>query len=1580
MGDADLATIGFRAETSELERGIRALDQIADSGKKAEDQALNLGATFRAAFAGIGFAYIAREFATTTSAWTDLRSQILNTTKDVALADQTMAMLTETANRTYSSIRSTADSFLANSLALRELGYSVERQLNLNDALNNSLVISGAKGDRAAMVMNSIGRAMAEGTLKTQEFEMMLKYSSRTVEALAAGLGVTTLQLRSMVKDGLITADEMFKALTSQMEILRKEADEMPATIQDGFLRIGNSMTELIGRFEESTGIASTFANSLVAASVGISDLSNNIDIAVDVATMLAIVVGSKMAAAMYKSTTATFAKIAANVKMLETQRNLAVSELQRAVQEQAAAKRSLQLAANDTLRANAITRLAAANQNLIAAQNAANVATASYAKVATASGVATAGLSRIVGFLGGPVGAAITAFGAVAMLISNYSDETVEAADTTTILTRSIEGLTGAKARLQLLEISERLEIEREKLSQMQKEIEINTQRWIEFGQGANQNIRKQEELGRAIMLTRAQLESSEEDVAALVKRYEELRNFTSGGSQSEQTKNVLETSKAYSELNSELEKEIALFGQTSEVAKLTYDYMMGKLEDMTQLEYLDLKAKLEKLAALESQAEKEKEAAKIKKESEKYIQNTIQSLEEEIIKLEKGEEAWIKYKLAQVGASKETQDQVIALHRKKSALENAQKEVEKNSKKEKEIVAETTDAYSEMANRIDESFATIWAQIIDGSENVFDGIVAGFKTMLAEMVHEATTKKIILGIQNHLSGPQNNYAQSMAMGSSSSGYTGEAFANWSSAQSSQGGASGGAGSLMGLAGAMTPMGWAALGTAVAVAAVSAWNKKQDEKFVKMTAEYRQANQNIGTLLGAANEKSDSIANVYQDMSAKYSDMLSVNYGMYRALVDIRNGIAGAAAGFARTEIGRNNFDLSESTTSGFGKDFDMEGGFADLWRRLGVEDGIAGFGSAFLENFAEKTLKEIFKVKIRISDSGIKFLGNSLSELMGGSLIDAVAYLDYTQEKKILGMSISKKLKSMFEDLDEIAVKQLTEVFVSSANILREASDIMGLDFMGNLDRLMISEQNLSLKDLSPDDAQKEIERFFSSNLDRWSEILLEQTTLLRDYQKVGEGAFETMVRLASETNHFSQMLEMLKLGVSATGPELVHLVQNLSELSGGFDKLSSNLSAYYDKFYDEEAKVENLFNQLNGVFGDLEITMPATHEGFKAIIDSLDLTTESGKNIFTTLMGIVPQMDAYLVALRAQEDEQARLIEQSERLAQEAADRARAELERRRAEYESATDDSLYRLRASIDAEIQAAKSVYDSAMRSIDSNHRMRQQQANSNLERQMANFQAAMNKTSDSIKNLTALSNSLWTAVGQNTIQTEESSIARRQRAQGELDRALSVARVGGNVGDVSSMLSGLATPSTGQFGSFADFALDAAITANKLKELAELTDVQLSAEEKMLQELQKRQEQAQKNHESQLQYLERIRASQINSATSYYESQVRGFESIYQQALEQVNAMRGIDDSILSVEDAVENFEKNIMDEYVFRANELQEQNNALILNLLDQVKELRGQQAEETKIIGDFLNQTAKNTARANIIAESNV
>ncbi|MDO5606115.1 MAG: tape measure protein [Paracoccus sp. (in: a-proteobacteria)] len=232
--------------------------------------------------------------------WTDLRSRV-----DLAVGSQergaaVMDRLASMARRTYSSLGQTAESWLANATALRELGMSTRESLDFTEALNNAMVVSGAKAERAASVQNALSKAMAGGKLAGQNLNTVIESGGRLAELLAAELGTTVSGLREMGRQGAITGDVIRSALVGNLELLRDEAESMPATISDAFTLIGNAALQLVGTWDQLSGASSLVADVLIM-------VADNLDRLAAIGLAFAAFMAGRWVAAFVAARIATF-------------------------------------------------------------------------------------------------------------------------------------------------------------------------------------------------------------------------------------------------------------------------------------------------------------------------------------------------------------------------------------------------------------------------------------------------------------------------------------------------------------------------------------------------------------------------------------------------------------------------------------------------------------------------------------------------------------------------------------------------------------------------------------------------------------------------------------------------------------------------------------------------------------------------------------------------------------------------------------------------------------------------------------------------------------------------------------------------------------------------------------------------------------------------------------------------------------------------------------------------------------------------------------------------------------------------
>lgn len=244
---------------------------VGDAGtkefKRIEDQADITGRVLTRVMGILGAAVSVRELVRYADTWSDLRSRVDLATGSQEAGAAVMDRLADMARRTYSSLEQTTESYLANATALAELGMTTRQTLDFTEALNNAIVVSGARQERAAQISNALSQAMALGALRGQQLNTVIMNGGRVAELLAAELGTTTNGLREMGQRGLITGDVIRRALVGNLELLREEAESMPATIGDAMVRIGNSALQLVGQFDQSTQASARAAAALIAFS-----------------------------------------------------------------------------------------------------------------------------------------------------------------------------------------------------------------------------------------------------------------------------------------------------------------------------------------------------------------------------------------------------------------------------------------------------------------------------------------------------------------------------------------------------------------------------------------------------------------------------------------------------------------------------------------------------------------------------------------------------------------------------------------------------------------------------------------------------------------------------------------------------------------------------------------------------------------------------------------------------------------------------------------------------------------------------------------------------------------------------------------------------------------------------------------------------------------------------------------------------------------------------------------------------------------------------------------------------------------
>lgn len=321
LGGARRAALGFGQDASKAGAAAKAAnDNVAGSAARAAlaYDVLSARVSRIGAIVGSLIGLLASSvFVAFADAWSDINARVGLAVGNMDASGQVMARLADVARRTYSNLELTAESFIENAGALKELGYSTAQQLDYTESLNNALVVSGARGERAEQVQRALSKAMALGKLSGDELNTVLSSGGRVAEVLAAQLGVGVNSLRGLGAQGKLTGDLIYTALVSRLEQLRAEAESMPATIGDAFTLIRNSLLQLVGTVDQTTGISAAVAAALISIADGIDALRAgfewvvlNLDKVTEAASIAGVALGIAFGPAMLAQVVALFSAI----------------------------------------------------------------------------------------------------------------------------------------------------------------------------------------------------------------------------------------------------------------------------------------------------------------------------------------------------------------------------------------------------------------------------------------------------------------------------------------------------------------------------------------------------------------------------------------------------------------------------------------------------------------------------------------------------------------------------------------------------------------------------------------------------------------------------------------------------------------------------------------------------------------------------------------------------------------------------------------------------------------------------------------------------------------------------------------------------------------------------------------------------------------------------------------------------------------------------------------------------------------------------------------------------------------------
>lgn len=238
----------------------KSLDSIGNSAttaaKKMDELQTNINRVAGAIAASLVVDW-GKAFLVAADNMSQLNARIERLTGSAAAASQTMQSLMRISSATGGSLQDTAKLWETLSTALRDTGATNGQIIQLTETLQKIGRIGGSSTEEMANALRQFGQSISSGTVRAEEFNSILEQMPELARQIAAGMGVSIGQLRQLMLDGKLTAEDALNAIQKQTGSVNAEFEKLPRTLSQANTALTNSFLSMIDSVNQATGASS---------------------------------------------------------------------------------------------------------------------------------------------------------------------------------------------------------------------------------------------------------------------------------------------------------------------------------------------------------------------------------------------------------------------------------------------------------------------------------------------------------------------------------------------------------------------------------------------------------------------------------------------------------------------------------------------------------------------------------------------------------------------------------------------------------------------------------------------------------------------------------------------------------------------------------------------------------------------------------------------------------------------------------------------------------------------------------------------------------------------------------------------------------------------------------------------------------------------------------------------------------------------------------------------------------------------------------------------------------------------------
>lgn len=391
------------------------------------------------------------------------------------------------------------------------------------------------------------------------------------------------------------------------------------------------------------------------------------------------------------------------------------------------------------------------------------------------------------------------------------------------------------------------------------------------------------------------------------------------------------------------------------------------------------------------------------------------------------------------------------------------------------------------------------------------------------------------------------------------------------------------------------------------------------------------------GNGVGGAGNMLGSIGNAYSLSSDLLSGSLfgsSIYGGLAQAGLTTAYGAGGFGA--ANSVIGTLGASGNYAGAASYaaGSYLPLIGGALYGYQQKGVESALTGAGGAYLGAKIGTALLPGIGTAIGGllgAIGGGSILGTDWSTKDYGAQFDAsVSGFDadyYKYRTKQESFWRGTKRKTTYDDAPEIE-QAIGSVITAMLSELDANANQLGLDLADTL-TFTVKE---SFKGLDDAEIAATIQKMTTDIYMQAADSIEGLDELVAPFTMAGETSGDALGRIITQFNIVDDTLENLGADLGTLSQSGVEAAQNIISVVGGLDAFAAASQSYYQNFYTEQERFEDLTDSLVESLADVNLQLPETRQGYRALVESLDDGTQAQQEQIATLINLNGVADQY------------------------------------------------------------------------------------------------------------------------------------------------------------------------------------------------------------------------------------------------------------------------------------------------------------------------------------------------------------